>query len=96
MERGHGSPVPIEIGRDEKAFFTMLSIHDVLLLSSSLNDVEDPVQSAGISLHLHIWSYVILVYLRCLDDPSKALLRVLLDMLLRAWIYQVDLQIVGL
>jgi hypothetical protein len=66
------------------------------LLGASIEDVEDPVQSSLVAFGLHIGTNMIAVDVWCLGDIADSLCGVFLEVLLSAWVDQVDLQIRGL
>ncbi len=99
MEASHGLPVPIQVRCEEKAFLSTrgsgVSQYDILLFSTSFDDIEDPIQAPFVPHLLHIWPYGFSVYLGRLCYHSNSLWRILLDMFLGARIDQIELEIKG-
>lgn len=69
---------------------------NVFLLGASVEDVEDPVQSALVALGLHVWPDVVAIDMGSLCDMADSLCSVFLEMLLGAGVDEVDLQVGGL
>ena len=92
--------VPIEVREQQEAFFVLaivgfrfVSDDDVFLLGLAVEDVEDPVQAALLPFRLNVGPHVLCVDLRCFRDDAESLRRVFLDVLLRARVDEVKLQV---
>lgn len=90
-------PVPVQVWEEEKALITSLAeaspVNDIFDLLAPLDNVEDPIESALVSFCLHVWPDPVPVDPGCFCHESDPLFAVFLDVLLRARIDQVDLQV---
>lgn len=97
MQSLQGLAVPVQIRQKQKALVARLAqrrpIYDIFHLFPSLNNIKHPIQSPFVALGLHERSDVLAVDLGRFGDETHALFAVLLDMLLRTGVNEVDLQI---
>lgn len=97
MQGSHRLPIPIQIRQHQEPIFRAMPgipQNHIFLLRPALKNVEHPVQPAFFALGAHVGSYVIAVDFRCLRHHTYGLRRVLLNVLLRTWPDEVDLQVV--
>lgn len=90
--------VPVQIGQQQVSLVlgsggVRRAKQDVFLLGASVEDVEDPVQAALVALALHVRPHVVAVDVGRLGHVADRLRRVLFQMLLGAWVDEVDLQV---
>lgn len=100
MQRPHRLAVPVKIRQHQKpklwvAVLTRVPQDDIFLFSPAFEDVKHPVESALLSLRVHVWPDIIPVCLRCLCHHSQHLVRILLDVLLRAGPNKTELQVLA-
>lgn len=98
MQGPHGLPVPVQVRQHEEAILrsvAFISENDVLLLRATLQDIKHPVQSALLALGAHVGSDMVAIDLRRLGDHAEDLIRVLLDVLVRAGPNEVEFEIGG-
>jgi hypothetical protein len=93
MQTVHCLTVPVKIRQDKEAFLAMLSVHDILLFCPTFYDVEDPIQPTFLAIPPHVWTNVLSEDLWCLGHHTNTLRGVFLDVLFRAWINEVELQV---
>lgn len=98
MQGPHGLPIPVQVRQHEEPILGPVAAipqNDVLLLRATLQNIKHPVQPALLALGAHVRPHVVAVDLRRLGDHADELLRVFLDVLLRAWPDEVEFEIGG-
>lgn len=94
-----GLLVPIEIWCEEKSFNgirrTGISQQDILLLGTTFDDVEDPIEASFVPHLLHVWSHILLVDLRRLCHHTNSLWRIFFDVLLGAGVDEIEFEVWG-
>ena len=100
MQACEGFLIPVQVRSQKKSFLSRralpwISEQNVFLLFSPFDDVEDPIQTPFVPHSLHVWSHVLMVDRRRLSDHANGLRGVLFDVLVGAWIDEIDLQIRG-
>ncbi len=90
-------PVPVQIRQEQEAILDVppprRAVDDVLHLGLAVDDVPHPLQPALVALLAHVRPHVLRVDGGRLRDDARALPAVLLEVLVRAGIDEVDLQV---
>lgn len=66
---------------------------NVLLLGASIEDIKHPVQTALIAFGLHVGTNMVGIDVGSLGHIAHRLLGIFLEVLVGAWVYEVDLQV---
>jgi len=94
VQGGKCLTVPIKVRSDKKSVDRMaLEVDDVFLFSLSVNDVEHPIEAAGITLSSHVRAHLLGVQLGRFGDHAILLRQVFRTMLLSTGIYDVYLEV---